>query len=76
MHKLIVGIPAAIALLLVGLSDASAAKITGNFCCGAGAHQICCNRTRGCPCGVPMRPECCKQFGTWHCPCPAAKPAT
>jgi hypothetical protein len=76
MRKLIIGILATIAVLLVSLSDGNAAKITGNFCCGAGAHQVCCTRTRGCPCGLPMRPQCCKQFGTWHCPCPAAKPAT
>jgi hypothetical protein len=75
MRKVIIGISAAIALLFIGTLDADAAKISGSFCCGAGAHQVCCNRTRGCPCGVPMRPQCCKQYGTWHCPCPAAKPA-
>ena len=74
MRNVIVGISAAIALLFIGTLDADAAKISGSFCCGAGAHQVCCSRTRGCPCGVPTRPQCCKQYGTWHCPCPA--PAT
>jgi hypothetical protein len=47
MRKVIIGIPAVIALLFVGILDADAAKISGNFCCGSGAHQICCSRTRG-----------------------------
>jgi hypothetical protein len=41
MRKVIIGISAAISLLFVGTLDADAAKISGNFCCGAGAHQVC-----------------------------------
>jgi len=41
MRKAIIGIPAAIALLIVGMLDGDAAKISGDFCCGSGAHQIC-----------------------------------
>jgi len=59
MRKAIIGIPAAIALLIVGMLDGDAAKISGDFCCGSGAHQICCSKTRGCSCRVPMRPQCC-----------------
>jgi hypothetical protein len=49
MRKIIIGISAAIALSFIGTLDADAAKISGNFCCGAGAHQVCCNRR------VPLR---------------------
>jgi hypothetical protein len=75
MRKATIGISAAILLLFIGAFDADAAKISGNFCYGVGGHRVvCCTRTGGCPCGVPTHPQCCKQFGTWHCPCPAAKP--
>ena len=75
MRKVIIGIVGTVALLAAGIfaGDAEAARISGNFCCALGGHHICCNRTRGCPCGMPG-PQCCKQYGTWHCPCPPKAP--
>jgi len=73
MRKAIIGIPAAIALLIVGMLDGDAAKISGDFVVDRVRIKSVIVKLEDAPAGVPMRPQCCKQYGTWRCPCPAAK---
>ena len=67
MRKLIIGIIGAVVLLVAGLaSNAEAARLTG--CCHIGGMQFC--GSPPCPAPASRPSSCCKQYGTWHCPCP------
>jgi hypothetical protein len=56
MRKVTIGISAAIALLFIGTLDADAARISGSFCCGAGAQLRLFTLSAGVnvACGPPM----------------------
>jgi len=71
MRKVAIGIVGAMALLASGFVWKAEARTPGLCkppnCLTRCGHKWCCV-PRGA--GTVCAHECCKQYGTWHCPCP------